>query len=672
MDANSAASAVSAADPASAAVEAFGRLALIRAVEERLLALFTEGKLFGTTHTCLGQEACAYGVVGALDPGRDLVFSTHRCHGHYLMWCDDAEGLIAEIMGRATGTCGGRGGSQHLCRDGFHSNGVQGGIAPVTVGMAMAEKRKGTGGVACVFLGDGTLGEGAIYEAMNLAALWRLPVLFVLEHNQWAQSTPTALTIAGDVAARAAAFGIPTDRRPARDPVALRAYMADVVEGIRREGRPFFQVLDTYRLGPHSKGDDHRTTEEMAPHRAADPYVVLRAELGETRAAAIEAAARARVERAVEAAEAAPFAALATDEVARLHRPRGAARSVSVLAADGQKTVVQRLNEALHEVMDRRADVLVLGEDLLDPYGGAFKVTRGLSTRFPDRVWATPISESAIVGLSGGLGLRGQRPVAEIMFGDFITLGADQIVNHLAKFHWMYAGQVEVPVVIRTPVGGRRGYGPTHSQCIEKMFLGVPGLVTVAVSLRHDPGALLAHAIEDDRPVLFIEQKMLYGKRLKPEPPAGLAAAPEAGDAEARYPAACFRPLDGGADLTIVTYGGMTDIVEEAMGRLFEEDEALVEYIVVAQLAPLDTATIEASARRTGRLLVVEEGTEPWGFGAEVVARVAEATEGTVRCARVGALHLPIPNARPMEEAMLPDVERVVVVARRLLAGSAS
>lgn len=668
MDATSARSAVSAADPAAAAAEAFGRLALIRAVEERLLALFTEGKLFGTTHTCLGQEACAYAVVGALDTSRDLVFSTHRCHGHYLMWCDDAEGLIAEIMGRATGTCGGRGGSQHLCRDGFHSNGVQGGIAPVTVGMAMAEKRKGTGGVACVFLGDGTLGEGAIYEALNLASLWRLPVLFVLEHNQWAQSTPTALTIAGDVAARAAAFGIPVDRRLAHDPLALRSHMASVVEGIRRESRPFFQILDTYRLGPHSKGDDHRTAEEMAPHRAADPYAVLRAGIGAAQAEAIEAAARARVERAVEAAEAAPFAALHADEVARLHRDRGTGGEAPVLAVEGQKTVVQRLNEALHEVMDRRPDVVVLGEDILDPYGGAFKVTRGLSTRFPERVCATPISESAIVGLSGGLALRGQRPVAEIMFGDFITLGADQIVNHLAKFHWMYAGQVEVPVVIRTPVGGRRGYGPTHSQCIEKMFLGVPGLVTVAVSLRHDPGVLLAHAIDDDRPVLFIEQKMLYGKRLRPDAPAGLAAQPAA--AGERYPAASFRPVDGSADLTIVTYGGMTDIVEEAMGRLFDEDEVLVEYVVVAQLAPLDAGEITTAARRTGRLLVVEEGTEPWGFGAEVVARVAEATGGAVRCGRVGALHLPIPNARPMEEAMLPDVERVVAAARRLLSGT--
>ncbi|MFN8545576.1 MAG: thiamine pyrophosphate-dependent enzyme [Candidatus Binatia bacterium] len=647
-------------------------MALIRAVEERLLALFGEGKLFGTTHTCLGQEACAFGVVGALDPARDLVFSNHRCHGHYLMWSDDAEGLVAEIMGRTTGVVGGRGGSQHLCRDGFFSNGVQGGTTPVTAGMAMAEKRKGTGAVACVFIGDGTLGEGAVYETLNLASLWRLPVLFVLEHNQWAQSTPTSLTIAGDVVARAAAFGIVADRRPARDPVALQAHMREVVAGIRREGRPFFQVLDTYRLGPHSKGDDNRTPQEIAPHRAADPYGVLRAELGETRAGVLEAAARARVAAAVEAAEAAPFAALAADEVERLHRPRGVGDLVRCgLARESTQTVVQRLNEGLHEVMARRPDVVVLGEDIVDPYGGAFKVTRGLSSRFPDRVWATPISEAAIVGMAGGMSLRGLRPVAEIMFGDFITLGADQLVNHIAKFHWMYNGQVETPVVIRTPVGGHRGYGPTHSQCIEKLFFGVPGLVTVAVSQRHDPAVLLAHAVEDDRPVLFVEQKMLYGKRLRVDPPVGLVLDLPAGEERERYPTGLWRPAEGTADVTVVTYGGMTEIVEEALARLFEEDEVLAEFMVVAQLAPLRVEPIVASARRTGRLLVVEEGTEPWGLGAEVVARVAEVVPGTVRCGRVGAAHLPIPNARPMEDAMLPDVERVVAATRRLL-GSAT
>jgi 2-oxoisovalerate dehydrogenase E1 component len=660
---------------ATALEDAFARMALIRAVEERLLALFSEGKLFGTTHTCIGQETCAFAVVDALDRARDLIFSNHRCHGHYLMYSDDAEGLLAEIMGRATGVCGGRGGSQHLCARGFFSNGVQGGIVPVSAGMALAEKMRRSGAVTVVFLGDGTLGEGAVYEALNLAALWELPVLFLLEHNQWAQSTPTATTIAGDVLARAQAFGIATDRRAARDPLALKAHVSQVVERIRREGRPFFQVLDTYRLAAHSKGDDDRSPEELAAQRRADPLLALRAELGEARAAAIEAKVRARVDRGVAAADAAPFAALdAAAEARRLEAPRAgfAPRAGALAEKRGPQevqTVVQSLNQALHDLMAEREDVLLIGEDLLDPYGGAFKVSRGLSTRFPARVRSTPISESAIIGIGSGLALRGYRPVLEIMFGDFLALCADQIINHLAKFHWMYNDQVETPVVIRAPVGGRRGYGPTHSQCIEKIFFGIPGLVLVAVSLRHDPGELLKRAVEDDRPVIFLEQKLLYGKRLKYEPPAGLVLDLPASEADAPYPTGVWRPEDESGEITIVTYGEMTEIVEDAIAQLFDEDEVLPEYLVAAQLAPLRLEPILASVARTGRLLVVEEGTEPWGFGAEVVARVVEALGPRVRgAARVGARHLPIPNARPMEDAVLPDVARVVAAARGLLA----
>ncbi len=654
-----------------ALAHAYERMALIRAVEERLLGLFSEGKLFGTTHTCIGQETCAYAVVDALDRERDLIFSNHRCHGHYLMYSDDAEGLLAEIMGRATGVCGGRGGSQHLCADGFFSNGVQGGIVPVATGMALAEKMKGSGAVTVVFLGDGTLGEGAVYEALNLASLWELPVLFVVEYNQWAQSTPTATTIAGDVLARAEAFGIESDRRPARDPLALKAHMTSVVERVRLGGRPFFQVLDTFRLAAHSKGDDDRSPELIANARREDPLAHLRAALDDERATAIDVAVQARVARAVEAADAAPFAALdgPTEERA-LQRVRGGAATTSALAhaAAEPRTVVQSLNQAHHALMERRDDVLLIGEDLLDPYGGAFKVSRGLSTKFPERVRSTPISESAIVGIANGLSLRGYRPIAEIMFGDFLALCADQIINHLAKFHWMYDGKVETPVVVRAPVGGRRGYGPTHSQCIEKIFFGVPGIVLVAVSMRHDPGVLLEHAVEDERPVIFLEQKLLYGKRLKHEPPPGLVLAVPEDEHGELYPTGVWRPDGAPADLTLVTYGEMTEVAEEAIATLFDEDEVLVEYVVVSQLAPLRAQPIIESVRRTTRLLVLEEGTEPWGFGAEVLARAAEELGAELRgCARVAAHHLPIPNARPLEDAVLPDSARVVAGARRVL-----
>ncbi len=655
-----------------AAEQALAQMLLIRAVEERLLALFAEGKLFGTTHTCIGQETCAVAVVGALDLARDVIFSSHRCHGHYLVYTDDPDSLFAEIMGRESGVCGGRGGSQHLCVRNFHSNGVQGGIVPVATGVALAEKLAGTGAITVCFLGDGTLGEGAVYEALNLASLWQVPILFVLEHNRYAQSTPTAITTAGEATARAAAFGIASDRRAADDPVALAAHMRTVAERVRRESRPFFQVLDTDRLAAHSKGDDDRDPEELAEQRRRDPLVALAGRVGAP-AAALADAARVRVDAAVEAAEAAPFAAIdplaeAAAFEARGHEP-GIDAAFAHLVPDPAHLVVQHLNTALHELMAADDGVLLIGEDLLDPYGGAFKVSRGLSTRFPGRVLAAPISEAGIIGLGSGLSLRGRRPIVEIMFGDFLALGADQILNHLAKFRWMYNEQVETPLVIRTPVGGRRGYGPTHSQSIEKMFLGIPGLVVVALSLRHDPGALLRHAVRrDPRPVLFLEQKILYAKRLCPQPPPGLELVVHEGERDALYPTGVWRPAGAAADVTVVTYGAMTEIAEAAMAAAFRDDEVLAEYVVPAQLAPLRLEPIVDSVRRTGRLVVVEEGTAPWGFGAEVVAAVSEAlAERPPRSARVAAHPLPIPNARPAEERVLPDSARVLQAIRAVM-----
>jgi 2-oxoisovalerate dehydrogenase E1 component len=657
----------------SAEERALARMLLIRGVEERLLALFSEGKLFGTTHTCIGQEACAVAVVGALDLERDAIFSTHRCHGHFLVYADDPDALIAEVMGRETGVCSGRGGSQHLCMRNFYSNGVQGGIVPVATGVALAEKLAGSGAVTVCFMGDGTLGEGVIYEAFNLASLWKLPILYVVEHNRYAQSTPTERTTAGDVTARAAAFGIDWDRRAADDPSALEAHIRSVVERVRNEGAPFFQVLDTYRLAAHSKGDDERDPDEVERHRRTDPLVRLRSRVPEQTATMLEQAVEARIDRAVSAAESAAYAAVDpvsdVDSFERRGHVGGLAPALAQHASDPTRLVVHHLNEALHDVLTEREDVIVIGEDLVDPYGGAFKVTRGLSTRFPERVLSTPISEAAIVGLGSGLALRGVRPVVEIMFGDFLALGADQVLNHLAKFHWMYDEQVETPVVIRTPVGGHRGYGPTHSQSIEKMFLGVPGLVVVAVSARHHPGELLRHAIVDDpRPVLFLEQKILYAKRLAVDPPPGYVFELPASERDALYPTALWRPQGVSGDATVVTYGAMTDLVEAALLSCFEHDEVLAEYLVVSQLAPLRIEPIVESVLRTGRLVVVEEGTEPWGFGAEVIARVSEEIAGRpLRCKRVAAHHLPIPNARPAEASVLPDGERVAAAIRSLM-----
>jgi len=333
-------------------------------------------------------------------------------------------------------------------------------------------------------------------------------------------------------------------------------------------------------------------------------------------------------------------------------------------------TVLQALNEAMHEAMASDERVLFLGEDILDPYGGAFKVAQGLSTQFPDRVLTTPISEAAITGIATGLALRGMRPVVEIMFGDFLSLAFDQLLNHACKFRWMYNDQVRVPMVVRTPMGGRRGYGPTHSQCTEKHLLGIPGLRVVAVNSLCDPKQLLLNAIlRDDEPTLFVEHKLLYLSRL------GQSSRPPrfeitCSDSVFLYPAVSVRIAGAPkAGVTIATYGYMADLVLDAAWRLAMEQEIFAEVIVPTCLSPLDIAPILRSFERTGALLAVEEGAVSLGWGSEVLSLVAEGSPkvGRFVARRLGARDLPIPSSRPLENAALPGVQDIFDAAMQLV-----
>lgn len=348
-------------------------------------------------------------------------------------------------------------------------------------------------------------------------------------------------------------------------------------------------------------------------------------------------------------------------------------------------TVLASLNSGLRRAMQNDGRVYALGEDILDPYGGAFKVTRGLSEAFPERVLTTPISEAGITGLATGMALRGLRPVVEIMFGDFLTLAADQVINHAAKFRWMYNDQVRVPLVIRTPMGGRRGYGPTHSQTLEKHFLGAPGLRVLAPAALGDPGELLYNAIlADDDPVLFIENKLLYLVRLlQMETPGDFSievlrsADPVKSEPsflppldEAAY-ASTFRLTLAGAppsDLTLAAYGYAAELARQAARQLAYEHEIFVEVITPTQLAPFVLDPVLDSARRTGRLLVFEEGAISLGWGAEVLAQALEKLGPALPAARrLAAMDMPIPASGPLERAVLPEVSDLVAAARALV-----
>lgn len=325
-------------------------------------------------------------------------------------------------------------------------------------------------------------------------------------------------------------------------------------------------------------------------------------------------------------------------------------------------TVASAINRSLHNLFEQDARVYLVGEDLLDPYGGAFKISKGLSTRWPDRVLPTPISEAAIVGVCGGMALRGLRPIAEIMFGDFICLAFDQIVNHITKFGAMYNGQVTCPVTIRTPMGGGRGYGPTHSQSLEKFLVGVPGLNVAAVSPLHDIDRFYRHAVlESSVPTVIIEHKLLYGQSVR----AGADGKIDEFSIErsdAPY-ATCTLSLSAfrRADVTLITYGGMTRLALEAARHMLIEHEIFVDVVVIGSLSPLPVDDIVAAVKRSRRAVTLEEGTARLGIGAEIASQITERLWGSLAAPvrRVAAEDAIIPAARDLEELMLPNMERL-------------
>jgi len=306
--------------------------------------------------------------------------------------------------------------------------------------------------------------------------------------------------------------------------------------------------------------------------------------------------------------------------------------------------------------MARDPRILLLGEDIESPYGGAFKVTKGLSDEFPGRVRNMPISEATIVGMGNGLALGGLLPVCEIMFGDFLALAADQLINHASKFRFMYNNQVKVPFVVRTPMGGRRGYGPTHSQSIEKHFLGLPDTLVLALHERCDPGAVYDQLFATiDRPTIVIENKLLYTIRLGLPVPAGFVLE----HSDERYPTTRLRPLER-PDVTVFCYGGMVSHAENAIVKAFDESEVLGEMICPSQVYPLNPWPVIESLEHTRRLLIVEEGPAFCGLGAELIAQIQEHKPGLLaRSRRLAAPEHPIPSCGPLELELLPNSDSI-------------
>jgi len=632
----------------------------IRRIEAAMLRLFASGEIDGTLHICIGQELLPVFLAGQLRP-MDYILSNHRGHGHFLAATGDEQGLIAELMGRQGGAAGGYGGSQHLRGPRFLSNGVQGGMTAISLGLAHGLRDQG--GIAVCFIGDGTLGQGLVYESLNLASLWHLPVLMVVEDNGIAQSTPAAQHMAGTVEGRAAAFGWAYRHACSDDPFALLDACRASVDGLRATGQATLLHVRTHRLGSHSKGDETRPQAQVEAAKQAD--LLNRLE----QAGLIDEAMLAGIDREIEALieEIRTWPRLSAVPAFQPLQPRGETTETALPPVSGSGA--SQINAALAGLFETMPDLMMVGEDIEDgppdhatAYGGAFKISRGLSTRFPGRVVNGPISEAALTGFAIGRALGGAPTVAEIMFGDFTTLIVDQLLQHAAKFPTMFGSEMELPLVIRTPMGGGRGYGPTHSQSLERLFLGWQNLTVAALNRRIDPAAFYRAAFTPPcRATLLLEHKALYARTMSPELPPGYEAVMTADP----FPTLIIRPRRHRAACTVATYGLGLDLVEACLLNLALDHEIFLDVIVPSRLSPLDLSPILTSARRTGSILTVEEGPSFAAFGAEIIAGVAEAGVALRGVRRLGNNTI-LPAALTAEAALLPSADKVIAACLEL------
>lgn len=629
--------------------DALHKAILIREVENQFLDLFAQGRMNGTVHTCVGQEFSAVAVAGQLAP-EDWVTSNHRCHGHFIAKTGKWQGLIDELMGYRSGACMGVGSSQHLFATGFLSNGPQAALVPVATGIALHQKSAISGGIAVSFIGEGTFGEGVLYESFNLASLWQVPQLFVCENNLYSQSTPQSSAMAGTISARSAAFDIKYFEADTWHVADLLEIAKQAIRFVRAERKPAMLTVRTYRLNAHSKGDDDRDANEVGHFRRLDPLNRLLAASAQWRT--VQGSIRLEIAEYVDARI---TSFLTADEYICDQLPRK--RPEQSREVKNEKVrMVQALNRAYHDAIADGA--YMIGEDIVDPYGGAFKVSKGLSTEFPSRVLSTPISESSITGVGIGLSLMGSPTYVEIMFGDFATHVFDQLISNASKFFNMYAFQVSAPVRIRTPMGGKRGYGPTHSQSLEKLMVGIDNVAVFALTSLEDPKSTIAALSTILAPAVLIENKVDYGRYLWQ----GMAeytltkTSPEFG-------ALLVSPRYRRPTVTVVAYGDSAREIADALQELFIEGDSVLELIVPVLLHPFDMHPVLKSLRTTGRLVVVEDGSTAFGIGAEIVAQVAENMPGT-RCSRIGAAPVPIPSILSLEKTLLPSIAKLAAVLR--------
>ncbi len=657
--------------------EIYRQMARIHQVDQGIQAGLSSGKFMFTYWPMTGQEAIP-AAIAPLVSNEDHMLTIYRGIHDQVAKGVPLKGLFAEALGRADGVNKGKGGSPHISDPSSGSmltTAIVGGGAPIANGLALASKMRGTRNVTIVNFGDGATSIGAIHEAMNLAGVWKLPVIFLCQNNQIGEYTPIPeYTASKDFASRAEAYGFKGVKLDGNDPVAFHNGMKAVIDEVRAGNGPVFVEALTMRLGEHAGVGftSHLGKEELAAAKEAWPVPRTRALLlekgicTEEELAEIDNAAKAEVKEAIEfalASEVTPAEEMLVDVYGdpsipprrgqRIKRaaetlPSGETREMAMFEA------IQDANEIALEL---DPEVFFLGEDIGDPPGGVFKCFKGLKSRYPDRILPTPIAEQSIIGAATGAALVGMRPVAEIMFIDFVGVCLDQIANHAAKQRYMSGSATHVPMTMRMITGGGLGgLGAQHSQSLEAILLHNPGLKVVYPSTPTDAKGLLLSCIFDEDPCVQIES-MLLTYTTREAVPLG----------DYRIPLGVAKVRREGTDISLITYGWHVNQCLQAAEELAKEGIS-AEVIDLRTLMPLDYDRILTSVEKTGRALVVHAATEFCGLGSEIASTINEELFAKLKApaSRLGAAYAPIAYSKLIETAQIPNAGSITARVREL------
>jgi 2-oxoisovalerate dehydrogenase E1 component len=610
--------------------------------------------------------------VYALDRDKDWVLPYYRDMGVALAWgFEPVEIFLGVFAKKDDPMSGGRQLPSHWSdpdRRVFTQSSVIGSQFPHAAGIAHGLKTRGEGAIAVVYGGEGATSEGDWHEAMNWAGIHDLPLIFIIENNQYAISVPSHEEVAGRIADRAQGYGFPGHYIDGNDPLIVLSTMQEAVARARSGEGPTLIEAETYRYYAHTSDDNdalYRTKEEVERWRKRDPvtklnqYLIENRLLTEAEEEAIDAGVVQALADAVQEAEAAANPDEPTTRVyARVIEPGLAATSVETQPAGEEVNLITAINRTLHEILEAHPDAIVFGEDVARQKGGVFKATERLTERFgPERCFNTPIAESSIIGCAIGMAAAGYKVIPEVQFADYIHPGFNQIVSEAARISYRSDGRWNCPIVIRTPYGAGIHGAQYHSQSIEAFYSHVPGLKVVIPSTPADAKGLLHTAVEDPDPVMVIEPKKLYRLARGPYPEGEHRV--ELGRAALRHE---------GTDVTIIAYGAMAHFTMEAVPLLTELGIS-PEVIDLRSLKPLDWPTIEASMKKTSRALVVHEDNEFGGYGAEIVAQLADKTfewlDAPIR--RLALPDVPImPYAGSLENALYLTPEDIVEAVQEL------